>query len=168
MISLIGPPGSGKTTVGIALAQRLGLPFVDHDALVTERHGDLGELVLTAGPGRLTAVQMEALDSLAGADVVLAVGSAALDHPRATAALAGGVVVYLAADLAHTFPRAGLHRPQPALLGARQLWARLLAERDTTYRAAAHHVVDVGDHTIAEVTEIICGLLAGGEGRELG
>lgn len=39
MISLVGMPGSGKTTVGRQLARRLGFAFVDSDRLVEERIG---------------------------------------------------------------------------------------------------------------------------------
>ena len=41
MIQLVGPGGSGKTTVGSALARRLQVPFVDLDAEFTARIGDI-------------------------------------------------------------------------------------------------------------------------------
>ncbi|MDX5318947.1 MAG: AAA family ATPase [Actinomycetes bacterium] len=169
MIALVGPPGSGKTTVGAALAERLGTDFIDHDAAVAGRHGDIAGIVLDDGPDRLATLQADLLEELAGADVVLAVGSAALDDPRSARALRGAVVVHLAADLAHTFPRSGLNRPQPpGLVGARQLWARLLAERDAAYRAVADHVVEVGDLTVDEVVDAVFVLLPTGGPGELG
>jgi shikimate kinase len=39
VISLIGMPGSGKSTVGVLLAKRLGLAFVDTDLLIQEQAG---------------------------------------------------------------------------------------------------------------------------------
>ena len=41
MIQLIGPGGAGKTTIGAALADRLGARFVDLDAEFISRHGDI-------------------------------------------------------------------------------------------------------------------------------
>ena len=41
MISLIGPGGAGKTTIGAALSKRLGLSFLDLDALFSDRYGDI-------------------------------------------------------------------------------------------------------------------------------
>jgi shikimate kinase len=41
MIQLVGPGGAGKSTAGVALAQRLGVPFVDLDAEFAAKHGDI-------------------------------------------------------------------------------------------------------------------------------
>ena len=41
MVQLVGPGGAGKTTIGAALAQRLGVRFGDLDAEFTARHGDI-------------------------------------------------------------------------------------------------------------------------------
>ena len=40
-ITLIGMPGSGKSTVGVVLAKRLGRRFVDSDLVIQDRHGKL-------------------------------------------------------------------------------------------------------------------------------
>jgi shikimate kinase len=41
MVHLAGPGGAGKTTTGAALADRLGVPFVDLDAEFAAGHGDV-------------------------------------------------------------------------------------------------------------------------------
>ena len=38
---LIGMPGAGKSTVGVVLAKRLGLKFVDSDLVIQEKYGKL-------------------------------------------------------------------------------------------------------------------------------
>ena len=40
-ITLIGMPGSGKSTVGVLLAKALGFQFVDVDLLIQQREGAL-------------------------------------------------------------------------------------------------------------------------------
>ena len=41
LIRLVGPGGAGKTTVGLALANRLGVPFGDLDNQFRTRVGDI-------------------------------------------------------------------------------------------------------------------------------
>lgn len=49
MIQLVGPGGAGKTTVGAALAERLGVRFVDLDAEFTVRQGNISAYIETHG-----------------------------------------------------------------------------------------------------------------------
>lgn len=49
MIQLVGPGGAGKTTIGSALANRLGLRFVDLDAAFRARYGDISAQLDTHG-----------------------------------------------------------------------------------------------------------------------
>ena len=45
-VTLIGMPGSGKSTVGVLLAKALGYQFVDTDLLIQQREGALLQDVL--------------------------------------------------------------------------------------------------------------------------
>ena len=50
VLSLIGMPGSGKSTVGVLLAKRLGLAFVDTDLLIQEQEqATLSEIIAARG-----------------------------------------------------------------------------------------------------------------------
>lgn len=162
MIALIGPPGSGKTSVGAALAQLAGLPFVDLDAEVARRFGNPADIVIHEGDAALRTAEAAILAELVeeGADAVLAVGSGVVDSGAALAELGRTTVVYLSSDLAHTFPRAGMARPQPVgLVNPRSLWAQMLREREPRYLAAADHVVEVGDDDVAAVAARVGALL---------
>ena len=54
-ITLIGMPGSGKSTVGVVLAKRLGRRFVDSDLVFQDRHGKLLRNMVWKASGRLRA-----------------------------------------------------------------------------------------------------------------
>ena len=54
-IVLTGFMGTGKTTVGRLLADRLGYEFVDTDQLIEQRHGTIAEIFRSRGRGRLPA-----------------------------------------------------------------------------------------------------------------
>jgi shikimate kinase len=49
MIRLVGPGGAGKTTAGQALANRLGIPFVDLDEQFGLRIGDISAYLTAYG-----------------------------------------------------------------------------------------------------------------------
>ena len=49
-VVLVGAPGAGKTTVGDALATRLGVPFADTDRLIELAEGQtVGDIFIQSG-----------------------------------------------------------------------------------------------------------------------
>lgn len=62
IISLIGMPGSGKSTVGVLLAKRLGLAFVDTDLLIQEQEqATLAEIIAARGHEALRDIEEQVL-----------------------------------------------------------------------------------------------------------
>jgi shikimate kinase len=84
MIQLIGPGGAGKTTVGAALAERLGVRFVDLDAKFASRHGDISAYLdkygYAAYAGHNVGVFSE-LWSSPGASAIAALSSGFMTYP---------------------------------------------------------------------------------------
>jgi shikimate kinase len=63
-ITLIGPGGAGKSTVGASIATRLGILFVDLDQCFRARSGDIGEYIDRFGYRGYARENVETYDSL--------------------------------------------------------------------------------------------------------
>ncbi|MEE1043259.1 MAG: shikimate dehydrogenase [Clostridia bacterium] len=70
-IVLIGPPGSGKTTVGMELAEVLNLTFVDIDAEIEKKHGNITTIFDTYGEKHFRNIESEVLLDFAGSKNLL-------------------------------------------------------------------------------------------------
>ena len=71
-VTLIGMPGSGKSTVGVLLAKALGYQFVDTDLLIQQREGALLQDVLDAlGVEAFLDLEGEVLSGLACTGTVI-------------------------------------------------------------------------------------------------
>jgi shikimate kinase len=137
---LVGPPGSGKSTVGRATAQRLGLLFKDLDDDLRDAHGlEAGELVVELGRERFQELEVELLGSvLTSFDGVLALGGGTPTAPGAAELLAGHRVVFLDVDLENLLKREGLLPLHPWLMpNPRAHLRQLLTERRPAYQAVA-------------------------------
>jgi len=96
-IILIGMPGVGKSTVGVLLAKRLGLAFVDTDIVIQVREGrSLQAIIQAHGADAFCRIEENHLLSLALASHVIAPGGSVVYSPRAMAHLkANGIAVHL-------------------------------------------------------------------------
>src|SRR5688572_30520256 len=109
-VVLIGPPGSGKTTIGTALARRLGLPLRDTDADAEAAAGKpIGEIFVDDGEERFRELEHRAVRAaLAEHEGVLALGGGAVLSADTQRLLAGHTVVYLRVGLSEAVKRVGL------------------------------------------------------------
>jgi shikimate kinase len=157
-VILVGMMGSGKTTVGRLVAERLGCPFIDSDEQVEARAGrTVRQIWEQDGEPAFRAIESEALSEALASDVpsvIASGGGVVLDPANRAAITTGGRVVWL-----HTTPKVlatrvgpGGHRP---LLGPDPLAALtvLLEERTMLYGAVANVVVEVGDTDVEGVVD---------------
>jgi shikimate kinase len=88
-VVLVGLPGAGKSTVGRALAKRLGLPFLDLDQLIADRAGrSVVEIFAEQGEPAFRALEVEVTRELAGQPpAVLAPGGGWVTNPGVMALL---------------------------------------------------------------------------------
>lgn len=140
-IALVGFMAAGKTTIGFALAEKLGLAFADSDAVLVARHGPIHELFASLGEGGFRELEYEIVrELLAAPQRVLALGGGAVTYAATSALLAERAVrVYLEAPLDTLLGRLRRSPTVRPLLGAVPTRARvraLLAEREPLYRQA--------------------------------
>lgn len=154
-IVLTGFMGSGKTTIGRKLAEKLGWRFVDLDRAIEQRDGrTVAAIFAESGESRFRAMESDELaSSLQESRLVLALGGGALETEANRDALANVPqtrTVLLTASFDTLYERcrrqieAAAHTGLPVrpLLGDRDAAAARLARRDAAYRQAAHIILD--------------------------
>ena len=159
LLVLVGPPASGKTTVGTAVAAALGSPFRDTDTDVEAVAGTtVADLFVTHGEAHFRSLEEAAVaQALAGHDGVLALGGGAVLSPASRALLVaygrdGGTVAHLDVDVASAAKRAGLSRDRPLLaVNPRAMLRTLLEQRAPLYAEVATVVVPTGGRTPEDV-----------------
>jgi shikimate kinase len=155
---LIGAPGSGKSTIGTRLAERLGVAFRDTDADVEATAGKpISEIFIDDGEERFRELEgkavREALTEHAG---VLALGGGAVLAPLTQELLAGHSVIYLQVGLSDAVKRVGLAAARPLLvLNPRSRLRELMAERLPIYERLAVITVATDDRDPDDIVEEI-------------
>jgi len=153
---LIGAPGSGKSTVGKALANHLGLPFVDTDALIEEKTGKkITDIFVVDGEDVFRALEFESLKEVLNMQTaVISLGGGAPIAPAAQEVIrnSDSIVIFLDVSLATAAPRVGFNRDRPLLLGnPRAQWQALSDQRRPIYEDLATHAIKVDDMTVETI-----------------
>ena len=163
---LTGFMGSGKTTVGRLLAERLGWHFADLDMVVEGLAGQtVPQLFVSQGEAAFRALELRALTALLHeGTIVIALGGGAPSGAEVRALLQCSrttAVIHLQAPFAELYRRCTLQALDPAatprpLLGlpheAEQRWR----DRQNLYAEVAHHAIEVSRRSPdAIVTEIL-------------
>jgi shikimate kinase len=161
-VVLVGPPGSGKTTTGQALAALLGVGFHDTDAAVEQAAGrSISDIFVEDGePAFRELERAEVARALSSEDGVVALGGGAPVDPLTEPLLAGHVVVFLDVGIADAAKRVGFDRSRPLLaVNPRASWVRLMGDRRAVYERVATHVVDTAGRSVDDVAAEVAGLV---------
>jgi shikimate kinase len=158
-VVLIGPPGSGKTTIGRALAELMGVGLRDTDQAIEDQQGrSISDIFLDEGEPRFrTLERAEVVASLSSHAGVLSLGGGAVMDPTTSAALSGHIVVFLDVGIADAAKRVGFDRSRPLMaLNPRAQWSRMMDARRPTYERLATLRVQTAGRTPKDIaTEIV-------------
>ena len=162
VLILVGPPGSGKSTVGRMAADRLGVEFRDFDDDLERVHGlPAGELVVQLGREKFQESERELLTTLLPEfSGVLALGGGTPTAPGVPELLEPYHVVFLDVDLDHLLRREGLVPLHPWLLpNPRAHLKELLTTRRPIYTQVSVATIPTSDRTPEDVlADVLAGL----------
>lgn len=166
---LVGMMGAGKSTVGPALAARLGRPFVDTDAEIEREAGaSVSAIFGREGEAEFRRRERLAIDAAGQGVAVVALGGGAVAQPGALEQLSEqGVLVYLKASPRVLLARLGDCRNRPLLAelapAEREQGLKTLLEARRGAYEAADLVVETDGRDPAEIaTQIATWLSASG------
>jgi shikimate kinase len=159
---IVGPPGAGKTTVGKAVADLLGVAFVDSDVLIEATAGKpIPDIFFDDGEEAFRAFEVaEITKALESFDGVLALGGGAILNEDTRAKLAEETVVFLSVELTDAVKRVGLGAGRPLLsVNPRATLKYLMEQRRPLYTEVATHVVATDARTPGEIAAEVVALL---------
>ena len=159
--ALVGMPGSGKSTVGRHLAQRLGVPFIDLDHQLEQvLKTSIRQFFEAEGEARFRDIEAQVLAEVTArhGGMVLSTGGGAVLRPENRQVLRDfGNVLYLRASPEEIFKRVKHDRTRPLLQvnNPLQKLRELYAQRDALYREAATYVIETGRPTVQTLVNMI-------------
>lgn len=159
-ISLIGLPGSGKTTVGRQLSRRLRVPFFDSDITIEQQLGcSIREFFEREGEARFREIEAEVISGLTHIPegVLSTGGGAVLMQQNRVNLRARTKVVYLNSSPDDLFRRLRHDKNRPLLQVADPLGRlrELYSQRHPLYRETAHFQVETGRPSVASLVNMI-------------
>jgi shikimate kinase len=160
-IALVGFMGTGKTSVGLALSEKLGNMFIEVDALIVERAGkSIPEIFSEDGEATFREMEKQAVAEVSQKrGVVISCGGGAVLDPQNVANLRrNSVIVLLTAPLEEIVQRVARNVDTRPLLNASDLEYRvreLLRTRQPFYLSVADYVVDTSGLEPKEVANAI-------------
>lgn len=166
---LIGSPGSGKSTVGEALARRLDADLLCTDTEIERRAGKpISDIFVQDGEEHFRALEREVVaEGLRSWEGVVAVGGGAVLNEDTRKELADHHVVYLQVEFGEAAKRVGMDVARPLLSGnPRTQLRKLLNERLPVYEGLASVTVPTTEYHPEEIVDAIVDSLPTGKAAQ--
>lgn len=159
-IFLIGPMGSGKTSLGRRVADRLGLEFIDLDEELERRCGvEVAVIFEIEGERGFRQREHELLAEIAQrrGQLVATGGGIVLDPRNREIIHANGHAVWLKASVEQQIRRLERDRRRPLLAAPdrRQRLESLAVERNPIYERTANQVIESRNLPVARMAEVL-------------
>lgn len=154
---LIGMPGVGKSTIGVVLAKKLGMRFVDSDLVIQEQEGRLLHTIIEEDglegflqtENRVNAA-LAVHNSIVATGGSVIYGEAAMQHLKSL-----GKVIYLKLSLPGIEERLGDLQERGVAMRPEQTLSSLYEERVKLYERYADYVCDCEDKMIREIVAVL-------------
>ena len=158
-IFLIGMPGAGKTTIGKALAQTLGLEFFDVDTEIQERTGkSIQNIIIHDGEDEFHQLELEVIQELVShkkASVIATGGGTVLCDETAALMRESGYVVLIQRDVKQILDDLDMEI-RPLLKESIEYIFRLYEERQPIYERVSHIKIE----NISNVADVVKAVIA--------
>ena len=156
-VILIGMPGSGKSTVGVVLAKKLGYRFLDSDLVIQETCGKLlYQLIDEKGEAGFLMLENEINASIIADHTVIATGGSAVYGKDAMSHFGKmGQIVYLKLPYEELKERLGDLHERGVVLKEGYTLLELYEERVPLYERYAGVVIECSGKSIRQVVEEI-------------
>ena len=156
-ITLIGMPGAGKSTVGVVLAKRMGMDFIDTDLIIQKEYNKtLAEIINEKGIEEFKKVENDVISKLELDNTIIATGGSAVYGKEAMKHLRDiSKVVYIELSEENIEDRLGDLNERGVVLEDGETLQELYDERIPLYKKYAHIIVNADDMVLREVVKNI-------------
>ena len=152
----VGAPGSGKTTIGKQVAEKLGVEFIDVDnEIEMDEKTTISDIFVQKGEAYFRQLERAKISDLLNSfNGVLSLGGGSVLDESTRQALAIAPVVWLKVSSGDASSRVGLGLSRPVLMGnVRSTLVKLLEERTPLYEEVADWEIDTSKKSIEEVVQ---------------
>jgi len=156
-IVLLGMPGSGKSTVGVLLAKKLGMRFIDTDLLIQEQEGRLlGEIIKEEGLEGFIEIENRVNATLTAEKSVIAPGGSVIYGKEAMEHFQNiGTIIYLKLSCRSVSRRLGDLAKRGVVFRPGQTIKAIYKERCPLYEKYADYVIECDGKKIGETLEAV-------------
>jgi len=153
----IGMPSAGKSTVGVIIAKKRGMFFVDTDVLLQTGQGRLlQDIINRDGIEKFLEIEESTIVSLECENTVIATGGSAVYEEQAMEHLKqNAIVVYLHIDMETVNKRLNNIRTRGVVLSPGQTLEEAYAERKPLYEKYADICIDCSEYSIDTTVDVI-------------
>jgi shikimate kinase len=146
----------GKSAIGQQLAQQIGAPFVDTDAVIVAAHGSIADIFAGRGEHAFREIEArtvaEAIETAEGTTTVISLGGGAVLDSGTQQLVGRCTVVYLECDAETVAGRIARNSGRPLLAGdAMGRWTAMFATRKPVYERLADITLDVRHGSVPEL-----------------
>jgi len=162
-VVLIGPPASGKSRIGRAIARQLGEEFVDTDTIIAQLYGPIPEIFANHGEAWFREREAEVVRDCVTRPGVLSLGGGAVITKSIRQELKNlPVVLFLISEEAVSH-RVAKSDKRPLLSDGLESWKTLVDARMPWYQECAKYEVDVSHRPVDEVAAQVVSWLEEGD-----